>query len=1158
MDEESRKMKDLDSVRTGQGASIVGANNPIEETHEEDKEHTQTTQEGRLQEVDEDLLEIKASFEKNRGAVEALFKEGKKLYIEDLIVFKDRADDVVGYELDEFISFLSSKYSLKKTKFSLNWESIMGALNEWVIFQTEDRKREKVEDWMDNIENDDYPELPDEDELDTEKYRQREKSRDLLTMKLQNYTDQIHDIFKANADQENSDEESDEENAKDLPVQVRVSKLTKVIKDMGLLCGIVFTTWEDYISGKIDEKKTKKEIVDKIKRAMWKDTHLSICIQVLEEKGKKAGDSILKKPSSGESPNQNPSESQDVKAEEHKNDTDAKPVQEIVNEEASKEEETNKEDNDQTEKQDNTEKPEKTEKEGSSSSHSDRPETSKSATAKSTTTKKTKTVVEEEKTELRTQNEDFDQEEFSGRKVLFEEESYQAENRYNYIEIGTFMNLLRQFFEEDEEMVILDHLHEYDDEIAEAFRAATEIGYDPFLEKLKKTLSQYESALIKGDFKDENEREATEGLVQDIRNQIAKISQSRIQSNTSDRDSKKKPLTLEELRKRGLKELFTFYSKQHLPEGLEFGDILNKLEVIDLGEFCIFARDFDLKIPKKKMIEIFKKTSNLRHQPLNFKQFVEVLDKIGVAMNDQRIKDIKKRLMNIEKIENEQNSKPAETSKEKSGKNSDSEDDASDEEKKTVKQTEESKETNKEETSGKASEKDEGTEKPDGKTDKKDSDQDSDEDSDTESKSKITKTNPVTDSKSLNTQSKNVEFAAKDGETSAKEDRSDSESDSEEETNPLKIEKKKLQKELEKYENYGHKEAHDEIMNYLEIHNPEKYRLKAKGVLVVPFFMKGKYGKPTKSLSQQGYSHTSTDGMSERKALDPKLIKKKRIINKEKIERIKQYKLKSRNNMGSEGGILNTLSPTSMGKKLNPNANLLKQSKTKVSILPKAKQSQKVTLESLQNMNLKEFNNKRNDDFKPRDVLTDDDAGDDESVFNYFFPENKKPKGKGKKTTTNKFAVKKAIIKEPIDQIDEEDVNANYYTEQEKPLSKKAKSKLGNITERGLHNSKNNETRRSLKKSALTARGSKKSTGKPKSSNKTKPPMRGKSKSKSKSKPKYGIPSRKSSQKTKILSRAAQYDKQNKLNEKATLNKMLKLHDAQMQKGYNVLKKKKI
>mmetsp|Transcript_25986 Transcript_25986/g.25824 ORF Transcript_25986/g.25824 Transcript_25986/m.25824 type:complete len:125 (-) Transcript_25986:317-691(-) len=124
------------------------------------------------------------------------------------------------------------------------------------------------------------------------------------------------------------------------------------------------------------------------------------------------------------------------------------------------------------------------------------------------------------------------------------------------------------------------------------------------------------------------------------------------------------------------------------------------------------------------------------------------------------------------------------------------------------------------------------------------------------------------------------------------------------------------------------------------------------------------------------------------------------------MERIKQFKLKSRNNMGSNEGAFNTLSPRALNKKLNPNTNLLKQNKTKMSLLPKPKKSEKVTLELLQKMNLKEFNSKRDIDFKPKDVLTDDEGDDDESVFNYFFPDNKKAKLKVKKTTTNKFSIK--------------------------------------------------------------------------------------------------------------------------------------------------------
>jgi hypothetical protein len=82
---------------------------------------------------------------------------------------------------------------------------------------------------------------------------------------------------------------------------------------------------------------------------------------------------------------------------------------------------------------------------------------------------------------------------------------------------------------------------------------------------------------------------------------------------------------------------------------------------MDLGEFCIFARDFNIKIPKHKIMEIFKKTSDFRRQPLNFKQFCEAIDKIGVAINQERMDGLQKRIDEIEKIEQEKADKAKKT-----------------------------------------------------------------------------------------------------------------------------------------------------------------------------------------------------------------------------------------------------------------------------------------------------------------------------------------------------------------------------------------------------------------------------------------------------------------------------------------------------------------
>ena len=354
-------------------------------------------------------------------------------------------------------------------------------------------------------------------------------------------------------------------------------------------------------------------------------------------------------------------------------------------------------------------------------------------------------------------------------------------------------------------------------------------------------------------------------------------------------------------------------------------------------------------------------------------------------MNQERIRGIKKRLKELEKIEEEKESAKEEQTDKKDDKDN-SDKDSDNEAEGEGDKTEKEKTSDKDDKSEKS---EKSNEDENDKTSKKDSEKGSEE-SDTESKSKITKTNQVSDSvsKSLATGSKNVKFTDK----GSNKDDSDSGSDSEEETDPIKIEKKKLEKDLDKYENYGYKETHDEIMNHLEIHDHNKYRLKAKGVLVVPFFMKGKYGKPRKTTSQQQISSVSSnDGKSELKEKELKEMKKRKIYHKERMERIKQFKIKTRNQGGfDQGNQFNTMSPSGMSNKLNLNANLLNQNKTKIVLKPQTKMTQKVTLESLHQMNLKDFNNRRQDDFKPKDVIGSEfQADDDSSVFNYFFPENK-------------------------------------------------------------------------------------------------------------------------------------------------------------------------
>lgn len=90
---------------------------------------------------------------------------------------------------------------------------------------------------------------------------------------------------------------------------------------------------------------------------------------------------------------------------------------------------------------------------------------------------------------------------------------------------------------------------------------------------------------------------------------------------------------------------------QHLPEGMEFDKIMQKRGQLDLGEFLIFCKDFNITLNKKKIIKVFKKTGNMSQTPINFEQFEEALGKIAVEINQERIVELKKRLKELKKIQ---------------------------------------------------------------------------------------------------------------------------------------------------------------------------------------------------------------------------------------------------------------------------------------------------------------------------------------------------------------------------------------------------------------------------------------------------------------------------------------------------------------------------
>ena len=115
--------------------------------------------------------------------------------------------------------------------------------------------------------------------------------------------------------------------------------------------------------------------------------------------------------------------------------------------------------------------------------------------------------------------------------------------------------------------------------------------------------------------------------------------------------NKQKKLTKEETRNNTLKEIFYFYCKQHLFIGKAptFGDLLTKIELMNLSDFIKFCTDFKILVKKDKIIaRIFKQDlkskqdlkelKNLKDANLmTFDDFVKCIKKLATLMNEEKI-----------------------------------------------------------------------------------------------------------------------------------------------------------------------------------------------------------------------------------------------------------------------------------------------------------------------------------------------------------------------------------------------------------------------------------------------------------------------------------------------------------------------------------------
>ena len=204
----------------------------------------------------------------------------------------------------------------------------------------------------------------------------------------------------------------------------------------------------------------------------------------------------------------------------------------------------------------------------------------------------------------------------------------------NYEYEGKINDLLTQELEIDKQINLYTNI------MNDKKKSGHDISYlEEFINKLNK---EKENLRIK-----ENEEKKQEEL-KELKLKEEKMKQIQIRKN-------KRALTLsmENKMENSLKEIFYFYANQHfaMAHSPTFDEIAFAKVHMDIAEFSKFFKEFEIKIPKEQLVELFKKNTKNKRD-MTFDEFKTCLYKIGNVMNNNKKDNIEKRINTLkERIE---------------------------------------------------------------------------------------------------------------------------------------------------------------------------------------------------------------------------------------------------------------------------------------------------------------------------------------------------------------------------------------------------------------------------------------------------------------------------------------------------------------------------
>ena len=105
-------------------------------------------------------------------------------------------------------------------------------------------------------------------------------------------------------------------------------------------------------------------------------------------------------------------------------------------------------------------------------------------------------------------------------------------------------------------------------------------------------------------------------------------------------------LSKEEIRKNALTEIFSFYCKQHNligSTGNTFDNMKYSENNLNISEFLKFCIDFKVLVKKANLIGLYKMTTQYRSS-MKFEEFLIIIPKLSIAVNEEKIYNIKSRI----------------------------------------------------------------------------------------------------------------------------------------------------------------------------------------------------------------------------------------------------------------------------------------------------------------------------------------------------------------------------------------------------------------------------------------------------------------------------------------------------------------------------------